>query len=304
MLGAGGGTGRTIAMWWVRLSACTAMACAGHSDQPPGEPERSGADKYYDVAVGSFHNGLFEDAKVQLDRALRDDPKHADSHYLRGVLFLQEGKAIVDSIEIEQCLVDAAADQQRERAEELHLASEAAFSAAVKGYPEDGAGRGRALNSLAVVALFFQRYEDAIEHSRAALGVQFYTDRYSALSNLGWAHYKQGDLVSATAELRQAIMLNPEYCVGHYRLSQVYLENGLVEQALEHAGTVARNERCPIQDAHRIEGVAFRRLAREEEASAALVGCIEVAPKSCLSEDCRQLLGPEWASRLPNGDHG
>ena len=40
---------------------------------------------------------------------------------------------------------------------------------------------------------------DALEQ---ALDAQFYTEKYSALANLGWAYYGQGDLVGAMTELR------------------------------------------------------------------------------------------------------
>lgn len=274
------------------LAAC-ALSAGGCASREKAETSREqGADSYYDVAVGSFHNGMYEDAKLQLDRALRADPRHANAHYLRGVLLLHEGKSIIDAIEIEQCLTDDAATQQRARAEDLHAQAGQAFATAAAAFEPRDAGLGRSYNSMAVVDLFFERYEDAARDAKAALEVQFYTDRYSALANLGWAHYLEGDRVSATAELRQAILLNPDFCVGHYRLAQVYLDGGLAEQALEHARIVTESPRCPIQDAHRIVGVAHRRLGQEEQAAAALAQCVALAPRSCLAADCRKLLGP------------
>jgi tetratricopeptide (TPR) repeat protein len=278
------------------LSAADATGCAGSREHDKSEdPGQAQADKHYDVAVGSFHNGMYEDAKIQLDKALRDDPEHADSHYLRGVLLLNEGKTIVDAIEYEQCLIDDAALQQRARAETLHREAGEAFERAAGCYEEGAAGRGRALNSISVVNLYFQENTRAIEHAEQALSVQFYTDRYSALANLGWAHFNEGDLVSATAKLRQAVLINPEYCVAHYRLAQVYLDTGLTESALEHATRVMQSERCPIQDAYRIAGVAALRLAQDTQARDAFRECVKIAPRSCLAADCSRLLGPETA---------
>jgi type IV pilus assembly protein PilF len=258
----------------------------------PESPGESTADKHYDVAVGSFHNGMYEDAKMNLERALAVDPRHAESHYLRGVLLLNEGRNIVDSIELQQCLTDRASDQQRDRAESLHRQAAESFGRAVECFDEGAAGRGRAFNSMSVVALYFHETERAIEHARAALAEQFYTDRYSALSNLGWALHNDGDSISATAELRQAVLINPDYCVGRYRLAHVYLDAGLVEQALEEAEAVIENDRCPIQDAYRIAGVARMRLGRDVDAEQAFAACVQLAPKSCLARDCRKLQGP------------
>lgn len=282
------------------LAVTMALGCAATrkstEGEDPGAPTNSPADKHYDVAVGSFHNGMFEDARRQLDRALAVDPKHADSHYLQGVLMLNEGKTIVDALETDRCLEDASADLQRERADQLHRRAAQAFEAAVAHYPEGAAGRGRARNSLAVVDLFFHDDDAAIEHAESALSEQFYTDRYSALANLGWAYYHKGDLIRATTELRQAVLINGEYCVGRYRLAQVYLESGLPEQALEQAQQVVENQRCPIQDAHRIVGAAMLRLGQAEHAQTAFQTCVTLAPRSCLASDCARFIDPEGAA--------
>ncbi len=293
--------------WVLVASAVTAFGATGcasrRAAKTGAESGESPADKHYDVAVGSFHNGMFEDAKMQLERALAVDPQHADSHYLKGVLLLNEGKTIMDAIEYEQCLTDQAAQHQRARAESLHMEARKAFRRAAETYNEGAAGRGRAFNSMAVVSLFFHEHQQAVDEAREALNQRFYTDRYSALSNLGWAHHATGDTVSATAELRQAVLINPDYCVGHYRLAQVYLDAGLAEQALEHAGRVVDNPRCPIQDAYRIAGAASMRLGRDAEAKDLLRRCVELAPRSCLADDCRALLGPGGgsSSRLARG---
>ncbi len=276
------------------------MGCASSPDAKPGggnkPAERTArADTHYDVAVGSFHNGMYEDAKIQIDRALQEDPEHPDSHYLQGVLLLNEGKSIVDAIEIQQCLTDEAAEQQRVRAEDLHRAAGSAFEKAAGAYPDGASGRGRAYNSMSVVSLFFHDTTAAQSAAQLALEEQFYTARYSALSNLGWAQYLAGDTVSATASLRQAVLINPDYCVGHYRLAQIYLDAGLHDQAQEHAQRVITNDQCPIQDAYRIAGVAKIRLGDEPAGVDTLQKCVDLAPRSCQAQDCRQLLGPQIA---------
>ncbi|MGH1340722.1 MAG: tetratricopeptide repeat protein [Nannocystales bacterium] len=288
---------RTVARFAVvTAAAVVASACASSpetkSRKKSDVEKTSRADKHYDVAVGSFHNGMFSDARIQIDRALSEDPEHADSHYLQGVLLLNEGKSIVDAIEIQQCLQDDAAAQQRVRAESLHREAGDAFERAATAYPEGASGRGRALNSMSVVSLFFHDTDDATSSAELALAEQFYTARYSALSNLGWAQYLEGDTVSATASLRQAVLINPSFCVGHYRLAQIYLDSGLNEHAYEHAKQVTENDQCPIQDAWRIAGVAQMRLGQEPGAAEALQKCVDLAPRSCQAEDCRHLLGP------------
>ncbi len=284
-----------IPRWMLRMATALALSCAGPAvsgcaaQQKKGE-SKGAAEKHYEIAVGSFHNGLFDDARRQLRRALTVDPAHADSHYLRGVLLLQEGKTIIDAIETQLCLADEAAENQRGRAEQLHQRAHEAFGDAAKHYGDEDQGRGRALNSMSVVSLHFHDHANAMEEAGAALEDRYYNERYSALANLGWAYYEKGELVDAMTELRQAVLINPDYCVGRYRLAQVYLDYGLPEQALEEGAVVLANERCPIQDAHRIVGVANLRLGLAAEAAEAFQGCVAVAPRSCLAADCERFL--------------
>lgn len=273
------------------VSGCASQKAATEGGKKSSESNTTTADKHYEVALASFHNGMYEDAKLQLRRALTTDTKHAESLYLQGIIHLNEGRTIVDAVETQRCLRDEAADQQRQRAEESHRKAHEFFGKAAEAFDEGAAGRGRALNSMAVVSLFFHDYEQARSEARGALDNQFYTERYSALSNLGWAYYEEGKLIEATTELRQAVMLNPDYCVGRYRLAQVYLESGLVDEALEEANMVVTAERCPIQDVHRVLGVAQLRRGADTEASAAFQTCVELAPRSCLAMDCQAFLG-------------
>jgi Tfp pilus assembly protein PilF len=272
------------------VGATSAGACA-HRGEGDGEGSSDGtpaADKYLEIAIGSFHNGMSEDAKVQVRNALEVDPEHADSHYLMGLILLEEGRDMVHSIDGEMCLVDEAAGHQRERADDLHRKARESFGRAAKAYEDTEPGHGRALNSMAVVSLYFDEYDRAIQEARGALETQFYTERYSALANLGWAYYRGGDRVQAMTELRQSVMFNPDYCVGRYRLAQVYLDHDLNEQAAEEAGKVVADERCPIQDAHRLLGVANLRLGRAEEAGIAFDACVALAPRSCLAGECQR----------------
>lgn len=265
------------------ISGCAARNAEEGAGLDDGVPA---AEKHYNVALGSFQNGMFSDAKIQLDRALEENPEHGDSYYLRGVIELNEGREMIDALEMETCLTDEAAELQRVRADERHQLSHASFDHASKVYTEQEPGRGRAFNSMAVVSLYFQNYEQAVTEAKEALTVQFYTERYSALSNLGWAYHHMGRSVEAMTELRQAIMLNPDYCVGRYRLAQVYMDYELNDQALEQIEAVVANDRCPIQDAHRVLGVLNLRMGRPDAAAAAFGTCVDLAPRSCLAKEC------------------
>ena len=277
-------------VWGLGLGLSLGLGCAASNKKSPEQLLES-ADNHYEIALGSAQTGSLDDAKKQLELALEDVPDHPNAHYLLGLIELHEGRTIIEFIESEMCLTDAAAAEQRARADELHRAAHDAFAKAAAGYDENDPGLGRAYNSMAVVSLYFHDYARAEQELEAALDARFYTQKYSALANLGWAYYEQGDLVRAMTELRQSVLMNPDYCVGRYRLAQVYLDYEMTEQALEEVDRVIADERCPIQDAHRIAGVARMRLGQAEVAGEDFQRCLELAPRSCLAEACRQFAG-------------
>ena len=315
--GIGRGYGRTMGLGISRLSSaharrhigigvalvCMTLGGCAHSDKKSPEDLLQEADNHYEIALGSAHNGSFDDAKKQLELALEVVPEHANAHYLLGLLALNEGRTIIEFIEAEMCLTDASAEAQRLRADDLHRKAHESFSKAALAYDENDPGSGRAYNSMAVISLYFHDYERAKTELEAALAAQFYTEKFSALSNLGWAYYEQGDLVSAMTELRQAVLMNPDFCVGRYRLAQVYLDYDMTEQALEEAERVIADDRCPIQDAHRVAGIARMRLGQLDSAGAAFASCLDLAPRSCLADACRQFMNLA-AADAPSGGGG
>jgi Tfp pilus assembly protein PilF len=264
-----------------------ASACAGRSGQ---KGARAAADKFYELGLASFHNGLLEDAKIQMDKALAADKHHADAHYLIGLIYLQEGKRMIDALETDVCLEDASAAQTRRRADELHRQAYAEFQAASRDYDEREAGRGRAFNSMAVVSLYFRDGTRAIEEAQAALRAEYYGERYSALSNLGWGHYMRGEYVEAMTELRQALLANAGFCVGRYRLAKVYLESAQNEAALEEIRLVTENTACPIQEAFEVQAAVYLRMGQPKDAVNALDACVSMAPRSCLAQRCEEIL--------------
>ncbi len=263
-------------------------ACAHGQDKRSPEDLAESADNHYQIALGSAQNGSFDDAKKQIELALGAVPEHGNAHYLLGLIQLHEGRTIVEFIEAEMCLTDDAAEAQRLRADELHRAAHGSFAKAAAAYQDNDPGLGRAYNSMAVVSLYFHDHTRAQKELELALDAQFYTEKYSALANLGWAFYEQGDLVAAMTELRQSVLMNPDYCVGRYRLAQVYLDYDMTAQALEEAERVIADERCPIQDAYRVAGIARMRLGQQQDANEAFQSCSELAPRSCLADACRQ----------------
>ncbi len=161
--------------WLLALTFALALAlpaCAGQDRRTP-EARADAANKHYEIALGSAQTGSYDDAKKQVDLALQDWPDHGDSHYLLGLILLNEGRAIIDFIEAETCLTDESADQQRGRADALHRDAHAAFARAAASFTDRDPGLGRAYNSMSVISLYFHDHEQAKQELDHALAAQY-----------------------------------------------------------------------------------------------------------------------------------
>ena len=151
---------------------------------------------------------------------------------------------------------------------------------------EDTSGRGRALNSMSVVSLYFGDYETAVREAEGALSEQFYASRFSALSNLGWAYFQQDKLVEAMAELREAVRMNPDHCVSRYRLAEVYFRYGMANESQALISGILEDADCPIQEAHALQGEILAVSGDISSSRVAYQACVEAAPRSCVARDC------------------
>lgn len=292
---------RIRSCWLVLLAWSWLGLATGCSTRPDSEPplQQQSAEKYYQIALGSFHNRMVSDAKIQLRRVFEVDPGHADAHYLHGLILLDEGRRMLEAMDLAACVEDEAAVAAKVRANDLHRRAYEEFRAASQGAGERAAGRGRAFNSMAAISIHLELHERAAQEAREALAADFYGERYSAYANLGWALFSSGRPIEAITELRQALLLNPEFCVARYRLARVYLERDMLPAAHEELERVLADARCPIQDAQRLRGVLDSRFGRTEDAIASWHKCVELAPSSCLAKECQSLAEMAESARLP-----
>lgn len=263
-------------VWYWGLSLITACATTLRRDT-----ER--AERHYLLGLDYFAKGQDGPALEQALEAIKQDTQHAEAHHLVGLVFLRKGVTALQVAEVDQCLDGLAEKEQREEADAMMRKARAEFEKAValnKEYSE-------AYNSLAVVALHFKEYDAAIELGRKALGNIIYRQPHLAYGNVGWAHYHKGDLVRAAKELRQAVFHQPEFCVGHYRLAEVYLSQKQLPEVLEELELV-KKQNCPIQEAYVLAGMAYGLLHQPEQAREAFAKCVTLAPKSCRAQKCER----------------
>jgi len=252
-------------------------ACAAHV---PVDPETS--EKRYLLGADLYGKGLIAPALEELLKAVQLNPDNADAHNLIGIVYLRKGVETEDLATRSQCLRGEALKLEKQGADAEFGKAEKEFREAVR----IRADFSDAYNNLAVVAQHFGRFDEAITAAEKALSNIVYRDPYAAQGNLGQAYLSKGDLVRAAAALRKALFDQPKFCVGHYRLAQVYKLEGEVDHAREELELVFAEKTCPIQEAYHLGGLLALKAGDRQRAEVLLARCQALAPKSCLAKEC------------------
>jgi Tfp pilus assembly protein PilF len=274
-----------------------ATAACGHV-AAPSEQNRELSQKRYDLGLDYFYKRMWEPALAEAMKSLEYDSQNADARTLVGVLLLQKGVGQIEFIEGDQCIRGQAAAMFRSEADARFKEAEAQFKAAVEIRPGDP----RALHNLALVAMHFKDYDAAIGYEQRVLQNPLFQDKHLSRGELGWAYYHKKDYIRALKELLEAIRLQPRYCVGHFRLAQVYFTMGErssrpdedYANALSALERVLADKDCRIQEAQYLRGLALIKKRESAKADQPFGECIKMAPRSCLAQDCqryRQMVG-------------
>jgi Tfp pilus assembly protein PilF len=245
------------------------------------DPEAS--EKRYLLGADYFEKRMFRPALEELLKAIELNPQNQDAHYLLGLLSLEQASESESMIERLSCVSGDEARLERQEIDERFKKAEEEFRKAIAAKPDFS----EAWNSLAVVALHFQRWDEAISSTEKALSNALYRQPWAAQGNLAWAYYQKKEYLRAAKELRTALFANPQFCVGRYRLARVYSDQGDLEQAWEHLEKVTSDRACPIQEAYLLAGMVALRRGDRGRAEGIFRRCVELAPKSCLAKQCR-----------------
>ncbi len=255
-----------------------AAACAG----PQTRVDPDASDKRYLLGADYFQKGLVGPALEELLKAVELNPQNPDAHNLLGLVFLRKGAEAEEMSVRAQCLKGE--ELRLEKAEmDAHFAkAEKHFNEAVRLKPNFS----EALNNLAVVAIHFGRFDDAIQQEEKALANIVYRDPYAAEGNLGLAYLSKNDFPRAAKALRQALFEQPAFCVGRYRLAKVYYEQKEYDRAAEELEKVTGDKACPIQEAFHLAGMVSLRREDGARAQELFARCVQLAPRSCLAREC------------------
>ena len=135
-----------------------------------------------------------------------------------------------------------------------------------------------------------KRYDDAIAQYQLALSDVMYRTPFIPQGNMGWAFFKKGDSKQAIELLKNALAVNPKYCLGELSLGQVYEASNNTAESCKYFARF--REHCPDSaDAWKRDATCLQNAGDNEGAGKAYQACIDKAPTDDMKDLCKQLKG-------------
>lgn len=233
--------------------ACVLALVACSSD--PAQKTMEQAEYHYKLGSGYYFDQNIPMAIQELDTALGLAPEHPQAHFL--MAFISMGrKQYNDAV--------------------LHL------KRAIAAKPDFLDAR----INLGAAYLAMRRWDDAITALEPLLSERLYTTPFILHNNLGFAWQHKGDLGRAGEHYRQAIFLNPRFCLGMYNLGEVLAAQGDERGAAKQYKRAV--EKCPgyVEPYFRL-GALYEKRGRYAEALDFYKRCMQAGGEGTLAERCR-----------------
>lgn len=260
------------------LSAALAGCPRGGSADPKRSANR------LELAKDFLTHHQLEQAESEAKKALEYDESNVEAENVLGLVDYLRAVRNFNLLEVEDCLTGVDAEALRSELEGFLASADKHFARAIDTRPE----YGEAWANRGAVALLLEDFADAQKHLEKALeNPHTLLNIGLTRANLGWAFFHGEDHAQAAKELRQAEQFNPGMCVAKYRLGRVYFSRKEWNKALEQFQAVAQNRACPMQEAHLYLLKTYGELGMKDQVPDAQTRCIELAPRSCISAQCR-----------------
>jgi Tfp pilus assembly protein PilF len=185
-------------LWVAVVALVAATACTTLSDR-----ELLLADQHRDLAQTKLAQGEAEAAVAEYRRALKINPDDPETHL--GLAEAYRRKGLLN-------------DTEREIQETLRL----------------DPTHQEARLALGVTYLQLERWADAAAEFQKLADDPSFIRPARALVNLGWAHYKSGDLDQAAAVLERALKIDRANYTAHLDLGIVLYDKGDLIEAIQH----------------------------------------------------------------------
>jgi Tfp pilus assembly protein PilF len=185
------------------LGVLLALFAASGCKTVASPQEISLADSHRDLAEAKLANGEPEIAIKEYQAAIAIHPEDAESHYGLAEAFRRKGLLNDTERQLQETL----------RLDPTHLEARLA---------------------LGVAYLQMERWNDAAAQFELLVADPTFVRPARALVNLGWAHYKSGDLERAKADFQRALAQDRSNYVAHLDLGIVYYEQSDLVEAVTH----------------------------------------------------------------------
>ncbi len=255
--------------WLFAMTLPLVMACSPASGQRPGakDPEVQAVAEY-DLARDLYARGNARAALKHALKAVELDDENADAAHFVALMYLHF------------CAVSEVECKLSEAERHARLALE------INDLRE-------AKNTLGTVLIEQKRYDEALQVLEPLTNDILYPTPETAWGNLGWAYLKKGDTDKAIEFLSRALALQPEFCVGGYRLALAYEKKKDYEAALE-AVTRALNTDRPechnLQDGYRARARIEMMLGDRDAARNDLIRCRDLDDETTCGRECTTTL--------------
>ena len=164
----------------VLASLLTGCVSSGDSNPMSTDKGRDEARKaYVQLGLGYLQQGMTEQAKMPLSKALEIDKTDPDTHAALALVFQSEME---------------------------HELAEEAFLKALRGRPADA----RILNNYGSFLFQRQRYQEAYAQFQKAAADNLYPERSRVYENLGITSLRLGQREAGRQQLEKALRLNPQ----------------------------------------------------------------------------------------------
>ena len=248
------------------LAVVLGVACGGG----PSRKEVERSMREFQLADALRNEGNTPASIEHLRKSLELDPENARAQLLMGFIFMERG----DLITAEEHLRNGIRILQERSA-------------------HSGGVLAEARNVLGLALIHQKRYDEAIEVLERSAKDALNRAPHLAWGNLGLAHYEKKEYDAALRALRQAVRMQPRFCVGFFLMGQIHFDREDFEQAEKTlTKAIEADPKCKdtYQEAWKLRGEARARLGHRHDAIADFERCVEINPEAAAGKACQRLL--------------
>lgn len=236
-------------------------------------------DGKFKTALKTHQSGDLAQAKILYEAILKQNPQHADTMHLLGVLAAQLGQFDVSTDWIQHAIAikpdvplfhnnfgNALKATGQLKEAEIHYRKALQLNS---DYAE-------AHNNLASILFKQNNISEALQHYVEAIRLQ--PDYLEAHVNLGLLFLRQNQIEAAIKQFSNAINLQPDFIPAHLQLGNLYLTCGELDKAINHYQIFLKHEPQHVETLNNL-GVAYLKQNKFTEAARFFQQALAVEPK-------------------------